>query len=86
MRIIKYENDMEKASIIAEQLSQNFILTDISNVVEGKFLGFNDRATVLATTSVTSIEPTNQEINDNQMILMEVLANMTEALKAKGVI
>ncbi|MBU3153887.1 hypothetical protein [Clostridium estertheticum] len=31
-------------------------------------------------------QPTNQEINENQIIIMEVLANMTEALKAKGVI
>ncbi|MBZ9615281.1 hypothetical protein [Clostridium estertheticum] len=31
-------------------------------------------------------QPTNQEINNNQMTIMEVLASLTEALASKGVI
>ena len=42
MYIYKYETDSEKNSIINEQESLGRVLTDISNVAEGNFLGFKE--------------------------------------------
>lgn len=42
MLIIKYETEEEAERIIAEKNAQGFRLSEIANITEGNFLGFDD--------------------------------------------
>ena len=79
MVIIKYENESEVQGIINAQTALGLHLISVSNVTEGNFLGFDDRNVAPPVQTYS-----NQELKDNQLTLMDVLATMTEALTAKG--
>jgi len=81
MRIIKYENESEVEAIVAAQTALGFHLIEVSNVGEGNFLGFDDRIVI-----IPSVQPTNQELSDNQLTLMDVLGTIYEGLVAKGTV
>lgn len=78
---IQYTDDTDRQGVLDANVNKTLIGEQniYEDGVKNNYLVFVDKLP-----PVTSIEPTNQEINDNQMIIMEVLANMTEALKAKG--
>ena len=81
MIIIKYETEEEVQPIVNAQIALGFHLIAVSNIIEGKFLGFDDRTEIQQTT-----QPTNQEIIDGQLVLMDVMATMFEAMIEKGTV
>jgi hypothetical protein len=81
MQILKYTTEEEKEAIITEKTEQGLTLVAVSNVGEGSFLGFDDRNATPPTN-----QPTNQEINNNQIIIMDVLATMYEDMLMKGTV
>ena len=42
MEILKYSNQDEYEKLIAEKTAQGLVLTNVSNVKEGNFLGFKE--------------------------------------------
>jgi len=86
--IIQYQNESEVQPIIDKQRELGFHLIAVSNVIEGHFLGFDDRDAVPPTT-----QPTNQEVMDyqkkvldGQIVLMDVIATMYEDMAVKGTV
>jgi parvulin-like peptidyl-prolyl isomerase len=75
MIIIKYEDENEVQTIIDAQTALGFHLIAVSNVKEGNFLGFDDR-----NEPIPLIQPTNQELSNNQFIIMSALADIYVAL------
>ena len=73
MIIIKYENESEVEAIVAEQTSKGFHLIEVSNITEGNFLGFDDKVEV-----IPSIQPTNQEVMDMQITVLDLVVTVIE--------
>lgn len=81
MVIIKYENESEVQSIIDEQTKKGLHLVSVSNVIEGNFLGFDDRDVVPQIPNVDSNQLTMKELQDNQLIIMSAIADLYSALQ-----
>lgn len=80
MQIVKFITEEEAQQIIAQKQSEGLILTNVSNVTEGNFLGFKDPD------EIPIASPTNQGLVENQLILMDVLATMYEDMLVKGTV
>ena len=72
MQIIKYQTEEEAQIIIAEKILQGFILTDVSNIGEGNFLGFTEEALI----PIVGNQPTNEEIAETQMTILSGVADV----------
>jgi len=44
MQIVKYATEQEAQEIIAQKQKEGLVLTHVSNITEGNFLGFKERA------------------------------------------
>jgi Asp-tRNA(Asn)/Glu-tRNA(Gln) amidotransferase B subunit len=67
VEIYKYDGSQaEYNRIVAEKTAQGFILTDVSNVTEGDFLGFKEPSEIIppATTLDQKIEQINKKCNE----------------------
>lgn len=74
MKIIKYQTEEEAAEIIARETANGLIMTAVSNITDGNFLGFMDPAPQII--EVTS----NQQLADIQNTLDLLL------LKQEGIL
>lgn len=79
MVIIKYDKEEDAQRIIDEQLAKGLQLVEVSNISEGNFLGFDDRAIQSPT-----LPPTKDEqiaiLQQDNLIIMDALASVYEQL------
>lgn len=70
MQIYKFETEQEAQQIKDEKASQGMILVAVSNITEGKFLGFMESSEVLTSDPVmeklTAIETRLKTIEEGQ--------------------
>ena len=81
MQIIKYLTEEEAQQIIVGEVALGFALIQVSNVTEGNFLGFLE-----PNEQLPAGQPTNQEIYDNQMTMLDVQVSTYEAILMGGVV
>lgn len=72
MKIMKYDNESDLQSIIDEQTALGLHVVAISNVVEGNFIGFDDRDIVPTVTPT----PLETQILEGQQTIKDGLADM----------
>lgn len=83
MKIIKYDGtEQSKELIVNEQENNGFTLTAISNITEGNFLGFMDNPII----QPPPIEQQIEQLKQDNLILMDVLATMYEDMLEKGTV
>lgn len=76
MQIYKYSTQEDYDRIVAEKAAQGFILTHVSNITEGNYLGFKEPE---------EIKPTlDAELKTLKEKLDTVLANQTEVVQLKA--
>lgn len=71
---IQYTDDLDRQRIMDENTDKQLI--EEHNIAEGNFLVFTD---MLAQTTL-------EELKENQLILMDVMATMYEDMLAKGTV
>lgn len=75
VRIFKYDGTQEEQErIAAEQLTNGYVLTHISNITEGNFLGFMKDGTVPEpkTSIEEKIELLKQDITQNNLTTLDI--------------
>lgn len=77
MQIVKYTTEAEAQLIIAEKTGQGLILTDVSNITEGNFLGFKEPIEIPPVVPQSTVEDRLTNIEDTQDLIL---------LKLEGVI
>ena len=76
MQIYKYETQADYDKIVSEKTTQGLILTNVSNVTEGNFLGFKETEEIPQTID-TELKALKEKIDT-------VLANQVEVVQLKA--
>jgi hypothetical protein len=69
--IVKYETEEEKQAIINSQAAEGFALTDIANITEGNFLGFDDTSSQQIIGDTTSEKLTDIQNSIDLLLLKQ---------------